>query len=159
MGEDNRTLGDPGSEGFRVDRYPFYLLNRAVGRYNIIIGGELRRIGLTIPIWRVLMVLGERSPRSIGELADAVIINLSTTQRIIQRMEAAGLVITAPRLEDARVTNVEINAAGRDKLACARKVTAPVYAALIDGFSAEDFNDLLTLLGRLQSNLDEASQA
>ena len=30
--QDSRHLGDPGTTDFQVERYPFYLLNRTVGR-------------------------------------------------------------------------------------------------------------------------------
>ena len=150
---DQRALGDPGSDGFQVDRYPFFLLNRAVSRYNIIITPRLRAIGLDIPSWRVLMVLGEDSPRSIGRIAEASVINLSTMMRIIQRMTDLGFVTSAPSADDARVTEVFLSDQGRAKLGEARKVTAPVYAGLIEGFSSTDFNQMVALLDRLHDNL------
>lgn len=152
---DVREAGDPGSERFRVDRYPFYLLNRAVGRYNVVIGAELRRIGLDIPAWRVLMILGEQSPRAIGHIARAAVINMSTMMRIVERMAAAGLVGSAPSPSDGRITEVSLTAAGRDKLAAARLVTAPIYRRLIRGFSRGDFSRLLMMLNRLYDNLDD----
>jgi DNA-binding MarR family transcriptional regulator len=150
---DQRTLGDPGSPAFRVDRYPFYLLNRAVSRYNIILAPKLRAIGLDIPSWRVLMVLSEKSPRSIGQIAEASVINLSTMMRIVQRMSDVGLITSAPSQHDARVTEVFLTEGGTAKLAEARTVTSPVYAKLIEGFSEPDFNDLIGLLNRLHDNL------
>ena len=151
---DQRLLGDPGSSAFRVDRYPFYLLNRTVSRYNIVIGARLRRIGLDIPTWRVLMVLGERAPRSVGQIAEASVINLSTMMRIIARAAEAGLVTSAPAADDGRVTEVFLTDAGQGKLADARAVTAPVYARLIAGFSAAEFDRMIRLLNRLYDNLD-----
>lgn len=35
-GKDVLALGNPGSKDFRVDCYPFYLLNRTVSRYNVV---------------------------------------------------------------------------------------------------------------------------
>lgn len=151
---DQRALGDPGSDAFRVDRYPFYLLNRAVGRYNVVIGARLKAIGLEIPAWRVLMVLGEHAPRSIGQIADASVINLSTMMRIIGRMEDAGLVASAPSAYDARITEVALTPLGHRKLAEARAATSPVYAQGISGISASDFNRLIELLARLHDNLE-----
>ena len=83
MTKDLRPLGDPGSEEFRVDAYPFYLLNRAVSRYNVVIEAELRAIGIDIPTWRVLMVLGEKAPRPIAQVARSTVINISTMARIV----------------------------------------------------------------------------
>lgn len=151
---DQRPLGDPGSSAFRVDRYPFYLLNRTVSRYNIVIGARLRRIGLDIPTWRVLMVLGEHAPRSIGQIAEASVINLSTMMRIIARVAQAGLVTSAPSAEDGRVTEVFLTERGLDKLNEARAATAPIYARVISGFSAADFDRMIRLLNRLHDNLE-----
>lgn len=146
--------GNPGNPAFRVKRYPFYLLNRLVSRYNSIIDQRLRAIGLDIPSWRVLMILGERSPRGSREIAEAAVINLSTMTRIIQRMTAAGLVTTAASTDDARVTLVALASLGESQLAQARQATAPVYAHLITGLEPYDFEKLIALLDRLHDNLE-----
>jgi DNA-binding MarR family transcriptional regulator len=153
MSEDLRPYGDPGSEAFRVDAYPFYLLNRAVSRYNVVIEAELRPIGIDIPTWRVLMVLGEHEPQPIGQIAKSAVINISTMMRIVERMTKAGLIDSHPSTEDGRVTELLLTRLGREKLAAARRVTAPFYRKLIHGFSARDFERLLDLLNRLHDNL------
>lgn len=151
---DSRQLGDPGTPAFTAEKYPFFQLNRLVGRYNAVIEPRLRMLGLDIPYWRVLMVLGERAPRGVRDIAEAAVIPLSTMTRIVQRMAAAGLVATGPSMADNRVTAVALTPAGRERLAEARRVTAPVYAKAISGFSAEEFESLLALLGRFYTNLD-----
>jgi DNA-binding MarR family transcriptional regulator len=156
---DSRQLGNPGTPAFRIDKYPFYLLNRAVSRYNIIVEARLRKIGIDIPTWRVLMVLGEKSPRSVGQITDAAVINLSTMMRITQRMEKAGLVLTCCGHEDGRVTEVSLTAFGRQKLGESREIAAPIYAAVIEGFSARDFDKLIALLNLLYGNLGQLSNA
>src|SRR5262245_14292797 len=123
MAKDLRPLGDPGSESFHVDRYPFYQLNRVVSRYNVVIEAELRRIEIDIPTWRVLMVLGQESPQPIGQIAKLAVINLSTMMRIVERMSKARLVKAAPSASDGRITELSLSATGRAKLAAARKVT------------------------------------
>ncbi|ARR57214.1 MarR family transcriptional regulator [Sphingomonas histidinilytica] len=154
MTKDLRPLGDPGSEEFRVDAYPFYLLNRAVSRYNVVIEAELRAIGIDIPTWRVLMVLGEKAPRPIAQVARSTVINISTMARIVERMTRAGLIDSRPSSEDGRVTEIFLTATGQEKLAAARAVTAPIYRKLIRGFGAEDFGLLIDMLNRLHDNLD-----
>ena len=114
---DSRSLGDPGTSAFQVGRYPFFLLNRLVSRYNGVIEPRLRAIGLDIPYWRVLMILGEASPRGVRDIADAAVIPLSTMTRIVQRIATAGLVEVGPSTEDARVTMVKLTVTGEAKLA------------------------------------------
>ena len=87
MTEDLRPFGDPSSESFRVDAYPFYLLNRTASRYNILIEAQLRTLGIDIPTWRVLMILGEYDRLAIAQVAKLAVINLSTMIRVVERME------------------------------------------------------------------------
>ncbi|MCJ2182433.1 MarR family transcriptional regulator [Novosphingobium sp. 1949] len=154
MTEDLRPLGNPSSENFRLDAYPFYLLNRAASRYNVVIESELRRIGIDIPAWRVLMILGEAQPLSIGQVAKSAVINMSTMMRIIERMTKAGLIETNPSEADGRVKEVLLTDHGKAKLADARIVTAPLYDKIIKGFSAAEFSTMLQILERLHDNLE-----
>jgi DNA-binding MarR family transcriptional regulator len=150
---DARQLGDPGQPSFQVEKYPFYLLNRLVSRYNQVIGSGLKTIGIDIPTWRVLMILGERAPRGTAEIADAAVINISTMTRIIQRMSRAGLVECGTLEQDGRVTEVSLTRVGELKLCEARAVTAPVYARIIAGFSSREFDRLVDSLNRMYANL------
>ncbi|MBN3558747.1 winged helix-turn-helix transcriptional regulator [Sphingomonas yabuuchiae] len=154
MGLDHRTQGDPGTTAFQVERYPFFLINRLASRYNATIEPRLRAIGLDIPNWRVLMILGEQAPRGVRDIAEAAVIPLSTMTRIVQRMAAADLVTLTPSAEDARVTMVALTATGESKLAEARMATSPVYQQVITGLSARDFDRLLSLLDRVYRNLE-----
>lgn len=153
MTEDLRAFGDPGSTDFRVDCYPFYLLNRAVSRYNVLIDAELRQIDIDIPTWRVLMILGERAPQPIGQVAKLAVINISTMMRIVERMTKAKLIESIPSASDGRITELNLSSDGRRKLARAREITAPIYKQLIRDFSAKEFASLLGLLNRLYDNL------
>jgi len=150
-------MADPGNPDFQVGKYPFYLLNRLVSRYNGVIEPRLRAIGLDIAYWRVLMILGERSPRGVRDIADAAVIPLSTMTRIVQRMAAAGFVALHPSADDARVTLVSLLSLGEGKLADARKATAPIYARVVRDLSTDDFDRLIGLLGQLYVNLEDDS--
>lgn len=150
---DARELGDPGTSAFQVDKYPFYLLNRLVSRYNLVIDARLKTIDIDIPYWRVLMILGQKSPRSVGQLAETAVIPFSTMTRIVQRMSAAGLIACTMLASDNRVIEVSLTRDGENKLAEARALTAPVYAKVIEGLSLEEFERLTASLGLLYSNL------
>lgn len=155
MEQDPRKLADPASPRFQVEKYPFYLLNRLVSRYNVVVESRLQDVGLDIPYWRVLMVLGQSSPRSIGQLAEASVIPVSTITRIVQRMTASGLIRCAPLESDNRVVQVSLTELGRKKLREARKRTAPIYSKVIQGLTPHEFEELCASLGRLYDNLAE----
>ncbi len=124
-----------------------------MSRYNVVIEAELRRVGIDIPTWRVLMILGEHEPQPIAQVAKSAVINLSTMARIVVRMVKRDLVGTVPSASDGRVTELVLSSRGREKLVAAREVTAPVYQRVISGFSATDFGRLINSLNRLQANL------
>src|SRR3546814_7115318 len=105
--KDPRDLGDPGTAAFQLEKYPFYLLNRLVSRYNVVIEARLKTIGIDIPYWRVLMVLGQKSHRGVGQLAEAAGIPFSTITRIVQRMVTAKQVVCR-QLESANRVNEEM---------------------------------------------------
>jgi DNA-binding MarR family transcriptional regulator len=151
--DDRRAFGDPGTSAFRIELYPFYLINRLASLYNATIEPKLRAIGLDIPNWRVLMILGEREPRGVRDIADAAVIPLSTMTRIVQRMAAAGLVEAKSSERDARVTLVSLTEAGTQKLAEARASTSAIYRRLIDGMTGEDFDRFVMLINAMHDNL------
>src|SRR3546814_18478330 len=101
----------------------------------MVIEARLKTIGIDIPYWRVLMVLGQKSPRGVGQLAEAAVIPFSTMTRIVQRMVTAKLVVCRQLESDNRVTEVTMTSKGKQKLSEARMITAPVYAQIIRGFS------------------------
>jgi DNA-binding MarR family transcriptional regulator len=153
MTRDLRPKGDPSSDAFDVGAYPFYLLNRTVSRYNVLIEAELRTIGIDIPTWRVLATLGDGGRMPIAEMAKTAVINLSTMTRILERMTKARLIASQPHEQRRRVTVIALTAIGRKKLAEARIITAPFYKKIIRNFSAKDFAKLIELINRLHDNL------
>ena len=147
--------GDPASELFEVESYPFYRLNRAASRYNRLIEAELRKIDLEVLAWRVLLILGETSPLPAAKVAELCFINISTLTRLIERMKRAGLVLTATSESDRRVTQIDMTDDGLAKLREARTITAPFYQRAVKGFSERELSSLLRMLDQLHDNLEE----
>jgi DNA-binding MarR family transcriptional regulator len=148
-----RLRSDPASPGFRIADYPFYLLNRIAGRYAIDMSDALKAIGTDLPTWRALMILHERSPRSVSEIAVQAVIRLSTMTRVVRRLERAGLVRLARRTSDARVTEVVITPQGLAAVRRVREVAGRVYARAFADFAPRDIEALNGLLVRVMRNL------
>ena len=73
----------------------------------------LEPLGLTHPQYLVMLALWERSPRSLGELADELALEPATLSPLVKRLEAQGLVTRSRRVEDERVLDVVLTDAGR----------------------------------------------
>jgi DNA-binding MarR family transcriptional regulator len=75
--------------------------------------------GVTLPQYRMMVVLNG-APSNLSQLARALDVAPSTAMRMVDRLEAAGLVARA-RAENRRVTRLELTPAGKKAV---RTVTA-----------------------------------
>src|SRR5262245_7771463 len=106
--ESLRARAVPTSKSFRIADYPFYRNARVAGLYSDCLERELKPRGMDQPRWRVLMILNEHNPASMGLIAQMAVMKLPTVLKLVQRMTDEGLVRNAPRLSDQRVTEVSI---------------------------------------------------
>jgi DNA-binding MarR family transcriptional regulator len=145
---------DPAQADFRLDASPFYWLTRISGRYMMEMSQLLRGIGMDVPRWRVLMILAEHEPASISTLSEEAVINLSTMTKMVQRMEANGLVTSAPRATDARVTEVLLTDSGRAALPGVRDAAGDVFRHAFDTLDGDQIERLVGTLRHVFENLD-----
>jgi DNA-binding MarR family transcriptional regulator len=133
--------------------YPFYLLNRAAGKYNADMDAVLRTIHMDIPHWRILMILNEKSPNSISNIAEMGVMKLSTVTKITQRMEKEGLVRIEPSHTDRRVTEVFITERGMEGVKHVKRVASTIYRQAFGDFSDSEIDQANALLRRIFKNL------
>lgn len=99
-----------------VDGYLPYLLARA----SHLISGEFHRqveaAGLSVPEWRVLATLCDREACTVGALADITLTKQPTLTKLIDRMEADGLVARRQGAADRRQAMVSITTRGRERV-------------------------------------------
>ena len=150
---DAKRRGDPASKHFRLENSPFFLMNRTVAAYSLAMEQALRAVGTDIPRWRVLMLAHEYGPVSVGRIADGAVIKLSTATKVVQRLHREGLVTLQRSPSDARVTEVELTAAGRSAVEVIRDVASRMYQAAFQDFRANEIVALNTALTRLHRNL------
>lgn len=150
---DAKLRGDPAHPAFAIAESPFYLITRTVRRYEMDMANALRRIDMDVPSWRALMLVHERSPSSVSEIADRAISQLSTMTRVVQRLEKQGLVRLATRPGDARVTEVFVTAEGGKAVAQVRAVASRIYQQAFKDVTAAEIEALNHLLLRVFNNL------
>lgn len=79
-----------------------YLLAQANREINRQLEARLSVEGVPVERWRILKVLSNGNGRSMGELADAVLLNHPTLTKIIDRMAADALVYRISDPQDRR---------------------------------------------------------
>jgi len=114
--------------------------------------------GLTLNEYEVLLLLArapERAMRRV-DLAHEVRLSPSGVTRLLDRLEAAGLVGKMSCDTDGRVTYAELTAAGMTKLErCAPAQGAAAERLLGERFDDDELASLVELLGRLSAPADD----
>lgn len=124
------------------------------GRLERRLGGDLEaRCGLPHAWFEVLVRLSrsEAGQLTMGALAEEVVLTTGGVTRLVDRMEAAGLVERRPCSTDRRVSYAAMTDAGRAKLDDAGQVHAANLRAVFDGFSGAELATLDSLLDRLRA--------
>lgn len=100
----------------------------------------LEPLGLTHPQYLVMLALWESSPRSLGDLAEALALEPATLSPLVKRLEAQGLVTRARRAADERVLDIALTDDGARLRERAMAVPEQVMAST--GIDAERFAQL-----------------
>jgi MarR family transcriptional regulator, organic hydroperoxide resistance regulator len=72
----------------------------------------LQKLGVTYPQYLVLVVLWERGPHGVGDLASLLRMDFGTLSPMLKRLEAKGLVTRRRQATDERRVLVELTAKG-----------------------------------------------
>jgi len=139
---------------FDLEGHVFYLFTQIMGRRNRQLQEQLAPCGVSVPRWRILAVLHERSGCTMNELADVTTVDRTTLTRALDRMVAEGLVARQSDARDRRNVRLGLTAAGNDAF---RRVLPRVVAQnerATDGFSAAEAASIRALLHRMLRNLD-----
>ncbi len=134
----------PGADGFHED-YLLYLLARASSLASEEFHARLAAEGVPAPVWRVLAVLSS-GPATVGRLAEAVLYKQPTLTKLLQRMEADGLVERRRETTDGREVTVRLTPEGAARAAELIPLARDHEAALLRATPAEEAEALRGVL-------------
>jgi DNA-binding MarR family transcriptional regulator len=138
-----------------LDSYLPYLLNRAGARIASAFSEEMRQLGASLQIWRVLAALREKDGRRMGDLSRVTSIEVSTLTRLVDNMEKSGLVERRRDTEDARAVALHVTAAGKRLTRRIVPIAERYEAVALEGFTPAEAEVLKQALRRLYDNMDE----
>jgi len=137
-----------------LDSYLPYLLNRAGARIATAFSQEMRRLGATLQMWRVLAALREHDGRRMGDLSATTSIEVSTLTRLVDTMERKGLVVRRRDAGDARVVALHVTPAGRRLTQRITPIAERYERVALTGFAAAEADSLKAALRRLYANME-----
>jgi DNA-binding MarR family transcriptional regulator len=112
-----------------------------------------RGTGLTRAQWQVLSSLYHSEGMTQGALADRLEVEPITIGRIIDRLEAAGMLERRPHPTDRRAWQLYLLPAAHPVLETLKVIAAETRAELLAGMSEEDVQSVIALLSRMKDNL------
>ncbi|MCU1469186.1 MAG: MarR family transcriptional regulator [Glaciihabitans sp.] len=137
----------PADDPLALDRQVCFALAAAsrtvIGLYRPV----LEPLGLTHPQYLVMLALWERSPRTVRDLGETLSLEPATLSPLLKRLEIAGLLTRARRVDDERALDVELTPAGRELRSRALAVPGKIVARLgLEVSELERIRDSLTTL-------------
>src|ERR1700722_14022875 len=118
-----------------------------------------RGSGLTRSQWQVLTYLAQNEGINQTRLAELIEIEPITLGRIVDKLEAMGLIERHPHPTDRRTWLLHLTPAARPKLEQVRELGEVIRGEALAGVSEIDRQHLLKTLQALKANLTEACDA
>jgi len=142
----------PDRESISEEAVP-YLLRQVAERLASSLTEVLRPFDQTPAVYRTLIALLRRNSLTVGELAEATLIEPSTLSRTVVRMEEQDLVSRSSGTADGRTISVEISDAGRRYFEEILPIASAQYEWSIRGVSTKNLATMQTTLKQMLANL------
>jgi MarR family transcriptional regulator, organic hydroperoxide resistance regulator len=132
-----------------IDGYLAYLLAQTSSRISREFHREVGAAGLSVSEWRVLASLAGSDGESIGALAQLALTKQPTLSKVVQRMEADGLVERMGVRSDRRQTVVRLTRQGRRVAATLCERALRHQRAVLEPFGGDNAALLIRMLKEL----------
>lgn len=130
-------------------------LFRAESLVTAVLAGVLRRYGLSIATFNVLMILeGAGRPLCPFEIGDRLLVTRGTVTGLLDTLQKQRLISRSTHPDDRRMLLVEATAKARELLAELLPEFFPTEAELMSALTAREKETLVRLLGKVQAHLD-----
>jgi DNA-binding MarR family transcriptional regulator len=135
----------PATDPLALDRQVCFALAVASRSVIAVYRPVLERIGLTHPQYLVMLALWERSPRTVRDISESLLLEPATLSPLLTRLEANGLLTRERSGTDKRALDVALTPAGTALREEALQVPGTIVAKLgIDVAELERTRDALT---------------
>jgi DNA-binding MarR family transcriptional regulator len=148
-------------DSYQPEESAVYLMRRILTLLTGEVDAALEPRGLTSAQWVPLLKLHFGEASTVAELARTCQLDPGAMTRLLDRLEAKGLVTRVRSSEDRRVVNLELTREGREAAKQIPPALCTIQNAYLHGLSMEEWQQLKDLLRRVLDNglaLQEARQ-
>jgi len=139
-------------EDYKPEDSAAYLMRRILNVAAGEIDQALEPRGLTHAQWVPLLKLHWGNASTVAELARECQLDAGAMTRLLDRLEAKGLVVRVRSSSDRRVVNLELTDEGRATASQIPAVLCAVQNQMLQPLSVEEWQQLRTLLRRVLDN-------
>jgi DNA-binding MarR family transcriptional regulator len=139
-------------DNYQPDESAAYLMRRILTCMAAEVDHALEPRDLTHAQWVPLFKLHLGNASTVAELARECQLDTGAMTRLLDRLEAKGLVTRVRSSEDRRVVNLELTKEGREAARHIPTVLCKVQNAFLQGLSIEEWQQLKDLLRRVLAN-------
>jgi|SRR5471030_850178 DNA-binding MarR family transcriptional regulator len=129
-----------------ISDYLAYLLAQADRQINRQLDEEFRAEGVPVEQWRILKLLAESNGRSMGDLAQAALLNHPTLTKTIDRMVSLALVYRRADKTDGRKVLIFISAHGRAANDRLNRLANLHQAEIVENYGNREAEELKRLI-------------
>ena len=153
----DRSVRPGDADFYRGDAYTIhdsvgYLLRQLRSALDRVVDAEMDEHDLTGVQWGPLLMLHFRMGTTAAELARAACVDTGAMTRMLDRLEAKGLLQRSRSTTDRRVVELTLTDTGRLATDRIPYNLSRAYNAQLAGFTASEFTELKALLRRLIQN-------
>jgi DNA-binding MarR family transcriptional regulator len=148
-----REKTGPADPGFVLEDYVLYNLVRTSATYNEEMAKALKLYRLDTMKWRILMLLNDKSPSSVGALAHRSVTKMPTLTRVLIRMEEEGLIVRQALAGDKRVVQVTMTPKAVTTLRKVQAIGQKIFERAFENVTPDEIAAMTELLQRVRANL------
>lgn len=130
-----------------------YLLNRAGVKIGLSFARDIEPLGVTLPMWRVMVALWESGDQRLGNLAERTSIDFSTLSRLLLNLQRRQFVVRRRSGVDGRALSVSLTEKGRAMTERIIPIARHYEEVATEGLDETDLKRLRKMLVRLFTNI------
>lgn len=147
------------AETYRVEESVGFLAKSLTQLTTRELDRRMAALGLTDAQWKPLLLLQQGVGTTAADLARSGCADTGAVTRLLDRLEAKGLVRRVRSVQDRRIVNLELTEEGVRVSAEVPKIIASVANQVLEGFSKTEFLQFRDLLSRALANAQALDSA
>lgn len=130
-----------------------YLLNRAGVKIGLAFTRDIEPLGVTLPMWRVMIALWENGDQRLGDIAERTSIDISTLSRLLGTLHRKRFIVRRRSGMDGRALSVCLTEKGRAMTDRILPIAMHYEDVAIQGINQSDLQRLKKMLIKVFSNI------